>query len=159
VRDANFGGVLQKKGMRSGRRLAWLAGTAAVATAVVACIELKGSDGSDCLRNDDCQSGVCSQLVCVPVPPVLELEAGPDAGADGAIDGAPAPATDGAITTPNDGTAPVDGTVADAFVADGPATPADSATDAIDETSPPDAPSDAPPDAPADARDDAGENG
>jgi hypothetical protein len=161
VRDANFVGVLQKKGMRSGRRLAWLAGIAAVATAVVACIELKGSDGSDCLRNGDCQSGVCSQLVCVAVPPVLELEAGPDAGADGSADGASGPETDGAPTPPQDGTAPVDGTaVADAFVADdGPEVPLDSAPDAIDESSPPDAPSDGPPDAPADARDDAGENG
>ena len=126
MRDDNFLGVLQKKGMRSGRGLACLAGIAGVATAVVACIELKGSDGSDCLRNEDCQSGVCSQLLCVAVPPVLELDAGPDAGADGATDGAPAPENDGAIAPPKDGTAPVDGTVADAFVADGPATPLDS---------------------------------
>ncbi len=159
MRDANFVGVLEKNDVRSGRGLAWLAAVTVVASAVVACIELKGSDGTDCLRNGDCQSGVCSQLKCVPVPPVLELETGPDAGADGAADGAPGPAPDGSVTPPSDANTPPDATGADAVVGDdGPAVPMEAAPDAIDESAAPDAQGEIP-DAPADAREDAGESG
>jgi hypothetical protein len=148
VRDANFVGVLEKNSVRSSRGVWWLAAIAGVASAVVACIELKGSDGSDCLRNEDCQSGVCSQLKCVPVPPVLELEAGPDAAIDGATDGGPATPMDGPGTTPTDATTSREASGGDAFVGDdGPVIPSDAGPDAIDEGSAPDAPSDAPADA------------
>jgi hypothetical protein len=159
VPDGNFVGVLEKNDVRSSRGLAWIAAITVVASAVVACIELKGSDGTDCLRNEDCQSGVCSQLKCVPVPPVLELEAGPDGGADGAADGAPTPTTDGTVTPPADATTSRDANGADAVVGDdGPEVPMEAAPDAIDEGSAPDVQSEIP-DAAADAREDAGESG
>ncbi len=94
----------------------------------------QGSDGTDCLRNEDCQSGVCSQLKCVPGPPVLELEAGPEAGADGAADGAPGPAPDSSVAPPADATTSRDANGADAVVGDdGPVVPMEAAPDAIDE--------------------------
>ena len=159
MRDANFVGVLEKNDVRSGRGLAWLAAITVVASAVVACIELKGSDGTDCLRNEDCQSGVCSQLKCVPVPPVLELEAGLDAGADGAADGAPGPATDGGVTPPPDATTSRDANGTDATVGDdGSVVPMEAAPDAIEESPAPDGQSEIP-DAAPDAREDAGESG
>jgi hypothetical protein len=39
---------------------------------VGACSEMRRTNGEECLKNDDCLSGVCSALVCVAVPPVLD---------------------------------------------------------------------------------------
>jgi hypothetical protein len=136
-----------------------ITGFAAIAVAagvVVACVELKGQLGSDCLKNQDCQSGVCSQLKCAEAPPLFEFEAGPDAAPD-AADGA-APETDGPVSTPD---APASDAPADVTMVgpDGGPEPPDAAADAIEETPGPDAPADAPIDAPADARLDAGDTG
>jgi hypothetical protein len=148
--------VLRKNGLRSSRLVAWLAALSGVACPVVACVELKGSLDSDCLKNEDCQSGVCSQLHCAEPPPPFELEAGSDAGADGAIDGAPGTATDGPAAPPADATVPFDAPGMDvAVVPDSTAIPPDSAADAAGERSVPDASNDAPTDAPADAGADA----
>jgi hypothetical protein len=123
---------------------------------VVACVELKGQLGSDCLKNQDCQSGVCSQLKCAEAPPLFEFEAGPDAAPDAADGGTPE--TDGPVSTP-DGTAasdaPADGTVVEPDGSEA----ADAAMDAVDETPGADAPADAPIDAAADARLDGGDAG
>ncbi|MGA7124443.1 MAG: hypothetical protein WBY94_30355 [Polyangiaceae bacterium] len=55
------------------------------------CVETRRSLGEDCLKDDDCLSGVCSQLVCAALPPtidaalVADVAQGNDAGMD-AID-------------------------------------------------------------------------
>jgi hypothetical protein len=165
VRDANFEGVMQSSGFRAKRLATGLAVIGLVAGVVAACVELEGSLGSDCLKNQDCQSGVCSQLRCVAVPPLLdaEPEPGPDA-ADAAADAPQAtqPPVDGSGAT-MDGTAPTDATqpTGDAVPSDtGSVVPVDAPADAIDEGPTPDASStDAPADAPDDARQDAGEAG
>ena len=42
---------------------------------LVACGETRRPIGDECLRNDDCLSGVCSARSCVPAPP-LKVGAG-----------------------------------------------------------------------------------
>ncbi|MEI7894894.1 MAG: hypothetical protein WCI05_17485 [Myxococcales bacterium] len=58
-----------------------------VLTLAAACAELRRSLGEECLKDDDCLSGICSQLQCVAAPPMLDgslpfREAGLDAGTD-----------------------------------------------------------------------------
>lgn len=67
-----------------------------------ACTELPGSLGASCLKNQDCQSGVCAALVCAPVPPYLDAQIAPlDASADATLDGTlPPPTTDGSTDAP-----------------------------------------------------------
>src|SRR4029077_9498254 len=38
------------------------------------CTELPGALGASCLKNQDCQSGVCSALVCAAAPPLLDAQ-------------------------------------------------------------------------------------
>jgi hypothetical protein len=102
---------------------------AAPLSAVLAasCTDDRGSLGDDCLKDQDCVSGVCAQLTCAAGPTYLDSEApeGPDAeGAEGSLDGsttAEASGRDVASDTPVDATvvqqdagAGVDGTVASA---------------------------------------------
>lgn len=144
--------------MRLGRWVTRLAAIGIVAGVVAACVELPGSLGSDCLKDQDCQSGVCSQLRCVAVPPLLSPDAeapGPDAG-DATVDGPPAAGPDASGTPVPDASMPRDAAPA----ADAPAPPVDAPADAIEEgPGQEDAPADAPADAPDDARLDAGEAG
>jgi hypothetical protein len=158
VRNDNFRIVQQKRRVRA----RWVTSFAAISVAsgiIAACVELKGQLGSDCLKNDDCQSGVCAQLHCVQVPPEFLFEAGVDAGAD-AADSAPPPPMEDAPNPTTD--APGDGPVMREATADveldSGTPPPDATMDAIDETPGPDALPDSPPDAPSDAKADA-ENG
>lgn len=50
-----------------------------------ACVETRRSLGEDCLKDDDCLSGVCSQLFCAALPPTIDaaLFADVTAGNDG----------------------------------------------------------------------------
>jgi hypothetical protein len=154
---------MQSSGFRTKRLATGLAVIGLVAGVVVACVELEGSLGSDCIKGQDCQSGVCSQLHCVAVPPLLDAEPGPDA-ADAEADGqaTPPPSVDGSSMTGRDATSPTDATSAttDAMPPDtGTVVPADAPADAIEEAPTLDAPNDAPADALDDARQDAGEPG
>ena len=47
-----------------------------VALVAVACGETRGTLGADCIRSDDCLSGVCAARVCVAAP-ALVTGAGP----------------------------------------------------------------------------------
>ena len=158
MRDDNFGSVQQNQRVRA----RWITGFAAISVAagvVVACVELKGQLGSDCLKNEDCQSGVCAQLHCAEPAPEFLYEAGIEAGADATPDGAPIPPTDGPVLTmeaSGDGSVLPDGTMVEPD--GGPPPPPDATMDVIEETPGPDAPPDSPPDAPTDAKGDA-ENG
>ncbi len=158
MRDANFGGVLESKGVGAGRAAGWLAAIGLIAGVVAACVEQQGSLGADCLKNQDCQSGVCSQLRCVAVSPLLDAGFGPDA-ADATADGAEPPGDDG--SAPGlDATGPSDAPPgADVVGPDGGMVPTDAPADAVEDAPGPDAPADAPVDAPADARLDAAEPG
>jgi hypothetical protein len=40
-----------------------------------ACTSPKFSNGESCLKDEDCVSGTCSQLVCAAAPPLTDLEA------------------------------------------------------------------------------------
>lgn len=148
--------MLQRKDVRAGRLASWLAAVGVVAGAVGACVELRGSLGSDCLKNQDCQSGVCSQLRCVAAPPLLDAEPGPDAGADAPLDGPVVTPPDDSGTPGLDATEPPDAKPEmDVITPDSGPSPIDAPADAIEDSSSPDAPNDAP----ADARQDAGESG
>jgi hypothetical protein len=104
-----------------------------------ACAEWRGSLGQDCLKDDDCLSGVCAGLRCAPAPIYLNTQAGvadsgsgADATSDSTGSDAPADAVLDAL-----GNAPGDAAMGE--------TSADSA--------PLDAPAgDAPADSPADSR-------
>ncbi len=81
------------------RRLAWLASLAlCVALVLVACGETRRPIGDECLRNDDCLSGVCSSRTCVAAPSLV-TGAGPPPPDETArvpiVEGGPPPA-DGA---------------------------------------------------------------
>ena len=64
-----------------------------------ACTETRRSEGDDCLKSDDCLSGICSAQKCIAQPPLLEggppplFEGGADV-MDAAGDESNAPATD-----------------------------------------------------------------
>jgi hypothetical protein len=147
------------------RRFALLASTAiALALGLAgACTELKGSIGSDCIKDQDCQSGICSQQMCVAPPPYLDAQVStPDAGADATLDGGQTP-VDGS----GEGASAADVEEIDASAAedvsndstpDAPADADDAHSDAPSDVSP-DAPADATTDAPADGPQDAGEAG
>jgi hypothetical protein len=57
-------------------------------------METRRSLGEDCLKNDDCLSGVCSQLHCAASPPLIDAQVTRPEADDDAIDG-PAEATTG----------------------------------------------------------------
>jgi hypothetical protein len=153
---------LRRNVVRSSRLVAWLAGIGGIAGVVVACVELKGSLGASCLKDEDCQSGVCTQLKCAAQPSVLELDAGADAAGDATTDAPPSTGMDAPVNT-TDGTSPADApsTTTDVqVIPDGTTSPPDAPADALENGPTPDAPSDAPSDAAVtDAREDAGESG
>jgi hypothetical protein len=129
---------------------------------VIACVQLKGSLGADCLKNEDCQSGVCTQLKCAEPGPVLELDGGLDAAVDATTDAPPSTGMDAPVKM-TDGTSSGDApaTTDVQTIPDVTTAPPDAPADALEEEgTTPDAPSDAPSDAAiTDAREDAGESG
>jgi hypothetical protein len=48
----------------------------------MACAETRAPVGGACLKSEDCLTGICSQLVCVTAPPLIdaELDAEPSEG-------------------------------------------------------------------------------
>ena len=60
----------------SDMRVILLAVTIALA-AIVACGETRRPIGDECLRDDDCLSGVCSARSCVSAPPLRVGTSGP----------------------------------------------------------------------------------
>jgi hypothetical protein len=67
---------------------------------LAACTETRRPHGEDCIKDQDCLSGICSGLKCVAAPPTLEAgpplpDAAPDAPLDAPADG-PGPADAGA---------------------------------------------------------------
>jgi hypothetical protein len=73
-----------------------------------ACNETRRSLGEECLKGDDCVSGLCSSQHCAEPPPVLEASVASDAGNDvSPTDSAPS-------FDANDATSSSDGESADA---------------------------------------------
>jgi hypothetical protein len=46
------------------------------------CMETRRALGDDCLKNDDCLSGICSQLHCAAPPPLIDAQLVSDAAAE-----------------------------------------------------------------------------
>ena len=46
-----------------------------VAFGGAACTSSKFANGESCLKDEDCASGICSQLVCAAAPPLTNVEA------------------------------------------------------------------------------------
>jgi len=63
-----------------------------------ACVQTKRSLGEDCLKNEDCLSGICSQLQCAAEPPLLDAEID----ADGPFEGYPDASVDSPVDAPAD---------------------------------------------------------
>ena len=59
--------------------LAGLGGALAI-TLLGGCMETRRALGDACLKNDDCLSGICSQLRCDVLPPLTDARAVSDAG-------------------------------------------------------------------------------
>ncbi|HEX3772028.1 MAG TPA: hypothetical protein VHV30_14230 [Polyangiaceae bacterium] len=143
------------------RGIAWVAPVILGLALASACQELGGSIGDDCLKDQDCQSGVCSELHCAAQAPLLDaayvppgdatLDAPLESGAEGGAD-APATMPEGSTSSSDDGTAP-DGQGEPPDTGSGEA--GDAGPDVVDEGHP-DAPTDGPTDAIADASDDRG---
>ena len=77
-------------------RLVWLASVASLALRVLAaCGETRRPIGDECLRSDDCLSGVCSSRTCVAAPSLV-TGAGPPPPDETArvpiVEGGPSPA-------------------------------------------------------------------
>jgi hypothetical protein len=51
----------------------------AVATGIGGCGETRRPIGDECLRGDDCLSGVCSDRICVAAPTLVTGAGGPPA--------------------------------------------------------------------------------
>jgi len=137
------------------RAVAWLAPIGLVAGLAGACSELRSSLGDDCLKNEDCLSGICSQARCTASPPLLGGEGAPtgDAGADTSTPGdGSAPAADAMDQGDTSTTGPDAPTTEDSSVAP------DAPPDALDEGTP-DAAGDGSTDVLVDARADGGEPG
>lgn len=64
----------------------------AAAILAVGCMETQRSLGDECLKNDDCLSGICSSLVCAAAPPLANTT--PVADAAGAVETGTAPPDD-----------------------------------------------------------------
>ena len=85
-----------------------------IAFLVCACMETRRSLGEDCLKNDDCLSGVCAQFLCASAPPTINTprtappaDAEPDEGAvvpEDAPDGPEGTATDSSTDSDADET-------------------------------------------------------
>jgi hypothetical protein len=98
-------------GRSPARGLAFLAFIVALALAtglVGSCNEWRRSLGEDCLKDQDCLSGICSQFHCGTVPPYLGAE-GTVVGADGA-GGSNAPVEAASNDAPIDGSGGRDAT-------------------------------------------------
>jgi hypothetical protein len=56
-----------------------------------ACAETRRTNGEDCLKSQDCLSGICSQLVCIAAPPTTDQKPtnGDASTADAAAEAAP----------------------------------------------------------------------
>lgn len=68
-----------------------------------ACNETRRSLGEECLKGDDCVSGLCSSQHCVEPAPVLEAGVATDAGNVAVTDGAPVDANDAASSSDGQG--------------------------------------------------------
>ena len=83
-------------------RSRWLTPLAAgaVGALVASCTASRGSIGADCLKDEDCISGVCAELTCAASPTYLDGEANLEPDAEASADGeeaADAPTTDVAV--------------------------------------------------------------
>jgi hypothetical protein len=108
-----------------------------------ACAQLKGSLGDDCLKNEDCQSGICSEQHCAAQPTLLDGQVTPSGGPDAA--GTDGGQPDGAGQVPDGGTKPSDAGH-DASETDAANDANSSGPDAADASSTPDGDLDALPD-------------
>lgn len=75
---------------------------AAWAAAGGGCAETKRSLGDDCLKNEDCLSGICSQLRCGAAPPLLDGAPTGEAQADATADAAAETSGDAPVDTATD---------------------------------------------------------
>ena len=87
-------------------------------TLVGACAETRRSLGDDCLKDEDCLSGICAGLKCVAAPPIIDGStpagdsgapdaAGGDTGADTGFDAPVEAAVDAPVDSPVDSPADV----------------------------------------------------
>lgn len=104
-----------------------LVGAWAIVSGSGACVRTGASLGQSCLKDDDCFSGHCASMICVPAAPELSADAaegdstvadapgsadgpgtddGPTEGSESSIDGGSADAlsTDAEASAPNDAT-------------------------------------------------------
>jgi hypothetical protein len=89
------------------RWLTPLAAGAVGALVAASCTASRGSIGDDCLKDQDCISGVCAELTCAAGPTSLDGEADLEPDAEALADGeeaADAPATDVAVEAAPDAT-------------------------------------------------------
>jgi hypothetical protein len=78
-----------------------------VGALVFACADTKRILGEECIKSEDCQSGICTAQQCTAAPPLLDRDASPavdsstgEAGGDAAKD---APANDAPAEAASDG--------------------------------------------------------
>jgi hypothetical protein len=122
------------------------------------CTELPGALGASCLKDQDCQSGVCSALVCAAAPPLLDAEfLTGDGGADATLDSTSPPADGGQTDAPSEGS--IDSEPSDAPGEIDSGVPVDAPVDSSTQDAPEDAHPDAAIDAPGDVTTDASGDG
>jgi hypothetical protein len=118
------------------------AGPLVVGVIAASCSESRFPLGADCLKDEDCLSGICSQQKCAATPPYLDAEAvATDSGASGDASGLDAAAADSTA----EGAAEAGSEAAAASTdgaSDAQTTSADGGPDSAPETSTTDAPAD-----------------
>jgi hypothetical protein len=95
-----------------------------------ACRETRRSLDEDCLKNDDCLSGICTQLHCASQPPTFDVPVVAEASFDAGIFDGPIDSTSADIEVPDspDASSTTDGEVESD-------TPADGTGDALESSS------------------------
>ena len=95
-------------------RLAVVAAVLAMVGLAAACAESRRSLGAQCLKSQDCLSGICSQFACAAAPPTIDAEENAEAASPEA-----APPADAGAETGLDASAASDGEDAEAVEAAG----------------------------------------
>lgn len=75
-----------KSGSRARRPIFVVSAVSLLGALAFACTETRHILGEDCIKDQDCQSDICSNLKCAAAPPLLDRDASTHPAADSSTD-------------------------------------------------------------------------